>query len=197
MTQQLRAAGEDVALLALLDTYSGPRRLRVNPSQYLRHHWSRFSKLRFTEMVGYLADRLRGVVMAGVHPALLKAKQLLFKLGNNWIPRVESILTVAETHDLAVHSYRMRPCDCDAVLFTGELGTWDDRGMHEGWKEFVLGDLEIRPIKGAHDDILSEPHVRLLAAELSDCLKRSHDHALENASLAERSDVGQGAGKRH
>jgi thioesterase domain-containing protein len=46
--------------------------------------------------------------------------------------------------------------------------------MHEGWKEFILGDLEIRPIRGAHDDIVDEPHVRVLAAELSDCLERRY-----------------------
>ena len=174
MTQQLKAEGEQVALLALLDTYSGPRRRRVILSQYLRHHWSRLSKLRFAEMVDYLAYRLRARALVGVRRGLLKGKWLLFNLGNKRIPKVEGLLSVAETHAMATQAYRMRPCDCDAVLFTGELGTWDDRGMHEGWKEFILGDLEIRPIRGAHDDIVDEPHVRVLAAELSDCLERRY-----------------------
>jgi thioesterase domain-containing protein len=110
----------------------------------------------------------------GVRRGLLRGKWLLFNLGNKRIPKVEGLLSVAETHAMATQAYRMRPCDCDAVLFTGELGTWDDRGMHEGWKEFILGDLEIRPIRGAHDDIVDEPHVRVLAAELSDCLERRY-----------------------
>jgi hypothetical protein len=158
----------------LLDTYLGPRRLRVVLSQYLRHHWSRFSELRFAERVGYLAHRLRGAAMAGVRPALQKGKWLLFNLVSKRIPRAEGLLSVAEANALAVHSYRMRPCDCDAVLLKGELRTWDDRAMHEDWKKFILGDLEMRPIRGAHDDIMNEPHVRVLAAELSDCLTISY-----------------------
>jgi acyl-CoA synthetase (AMP-forming)/AMP-acid ligase II/thioesterase domain-containing protein/acyl carrier protein len=186
MTQQLKAEGERVALLALLDTYSGPRRLRVVLSQYLRHHWSRFSELRFAESVGYLAHRLRGAAMAGVRPALREGKWLLFNLVSKRISWAEGLLSVAETNALAVHSYRMRPCDCDAVLLKGELGTWDDRAMHEDWKKFILGDLEIRPIRGAHDDIMNEPHVRVLAAELLDCLTISYSRLGTSSAKVDR-----------
>jgi acyl-CoA synthetase (AMP-forming)/AMP-acid ligase II/thioesterase domain-containing protein len=171
MTRQLKAQGEEVALLALLDTYFGPRRRRVILSHYLHHHWSQFSRLGIGGMIEYVTHRLRGATLAGIRLGLFRGKLLLFKIVNKTIPKVGAMLSLRETNAMAARDYQMRPCECDAVLFTGELGKWDDRDMHEGWRKFVLGSLEFRPIKGAHDDILGEPHVRLLAKELLDCLE--------------------------
>ena len=35
----------------------------------------------------------------------------------------------------------------------------------------IKGGLEIRPIPGRHHEIMDEPHVRTLAAELAECLE--------------------------
>src|SRR5262245_8504619 len=52
MTRQLKAAGEHVELLVLLDTYSGiGRRIVLGP--WLRHRWKVLSQLPFSEMGGY------------------------------------------------------------------------------------------------------------------------------------------------
>jgi len=73
-----------------------------------------------------------------------------------------------------VRDYPIAPCDCDAVLFKGKLDAWDHPDMHDGWRALVRGDLEIRTISGGHWDIITEPNVRTLAAELADCLERRY-----------------------
>jgi thioesterase domain-containing protein len=47
-----------------------------------------------------------------------------------------------------------------------------------GWRRLAKGGLDIRMIHGAHDNILTEPRVRVLAAHLKECL------ALANQGIA-------------
>lgn len=72
---------------------------------------------------------------------------------------------------MAVWAYRMQPLECDAVLFKGELHAWDHPDMHDGWKALISGHLKIRTITGRHFEVMNEPYVRKLAAELVECLR--------------------------
>ncbi len=69
-------------------------------------------------------------------------------------------------------SYDARPYDGGAVLFRVEHYAWTHPDAWEGWHSLVRGGLEVRPIPGHHFQIVKEPHVQTLAAELADCLEK-------------------------
>jgi oxalate---CoA ligase len=174
MARQLRAAGENVALLALIDTYSGVgRRFMLVP--WLRFHLRNFAEVPFSEVRSYLAQRLRNVTRRVLER--IRRRVSATKRGSLPNPEGRHLPCFEETNEMAVRAYPIAPCDADVVLLKGELRAWDHPDLHDGWRGLVRGDLEIRKISGGHWDIIAEPHVRTLAAELADCLERSHAHA--------------------
>lgn len=52
-----------------------------------------------------------------------------------------------------------------------------------GWDKYVTGDIEVHEVDSGHLDILKEPHVRQLAAIMSDYIRRT-DHAAQTQSYA-------------
>jgi oxalate---CoA ligase len=179
MARQLRGAGENVALLVLIDTYSGVgRRLVLGP--WLRFHLRKFAEVPFSEMRSYLAQRLRSVtrrVLERIRRRLSATKGPPSARGSRRNPEGPHLQCLQETNEMAVRAYPIAPCASDVVLLKGELTAWDHPDAHDGWRALVRGRLEIRKISGSHWDIIAEPHVRTLAAELADCLERSHAHA--------------------
>jgi thioesterase domain-containing protein len=75
------------------------------------------------------------------------------------------------------------PYEGDAVLVQAELPASKHREVHEGWRNLVLGGLEIRPVPGRHSDFLEEPHVRTLATELADCLAERRERHSPSARM--------------
>jgi thioesterase domain-containing protein len=59
-----------------------------------------------------------------------------------------------------------------------------------GWGTLASAGVEIHHVPGHHRSMLSEPHVRVLAEQLSDCLERagSRQHSAVSRQLA---DVGE------
>ena len=43
-----------------------------------------------------------------------------------------------------------------------------------GWNEFAAGGVTVKIVPGAHEKILEEPHVQVLARELKACLSEAH-----------------------
>ena len=167
MTRQLREAGEGVALLALLDTYSGQGRQRVL-WPWLRYQWREFWSRRRV----YLAQRGRNVAAR----ALAIIRRVRARVLKRAPGAQESVVTgkrrwsVDELNGLAVLSHRMVPCDCDGVLLKAELDPWDHPDRHEGWRKLIRGNLTVRVVGGRHLEILREPHVRAVAAALTEFL---------------------------
>jgi acyl-CoA synthetase (AMP-forming)/AMP-acid ligase II/thioesterase domain-containing protein/acyl carrier protein len=187
MTRQLRAAGESVALLALIDTYSGVGR-RLILGSWLRFHWRNFAKVSFSEMGSYLAQRLRNVtwrVLESIRRRLSATREYPSARGGRGIPEDLRLRILEQINETAVRAYPIAPCDCDAVLLKGELRAWDHPDLHDGWRALVRGDLEIRTISGGHWDIIAEPHVRTLAAELADCLEQRSCPRLRTSGFAD------------
>lgn len=45
---------------------------------------------------------------------------------------------------------------------------------HKGWLRIAAGGIEVRNIPGNHLGMLQEPHVQVLAKELSPCLEKAN-----------------------
>ncbi len=176
MAQRLRAEGETVALLALLDTYYLDGKNFVGFRHWLSRHCARIARLRPLELPFYLASRVRA--LAEIMDAVMRARILpaawrFYERRNRTIPRFLWHLTAA--NDAVRRSDRPRQYDGDAVLFQAELPALRHPDIHEGWRNLIKGNLEIRPVPGQHVDFVSEPHVRTLATEMADCLRQAQE----------------------
>jgi thioesterase domain-containing protein len=149
MAQRLRAAGEEVALLALFDTNSGYGQRRVTTADWLAHHRQRLKALPFHRMPAYLCLRVRNL-----------AKMVYMGLRQR-------------CNDIIRRDYKPRTYDGNAILFKAERYAWTHADAHDGWRDLVKGRLEIRPIPGRHYEIVRQPHVQDLAAELAGALDRA------------------------
>jgi len=171
MAQQLRAAGETVALLALLDTYQHRGRHPASPLRWFDYGGEPLADRRLGSLAAYGARRVRALLLnmgtATVRGLFGAAWRTCERLGRP-IPKLLHRPIAANI--LAMHSYRIRPYDGDAVLFTAERYPWDRKDWDEGWRELIRGRLDVEPVPGVHHVILEEPHVQTLARRLSDRL---------------------------
>ena len=179
MAQRLRAAGEEVALLALLDTFSltGGDRLGLWGATLLRARMMK--RLPWRALPGYLAARGRNVFRVVAMRLPQPVFALLKEAASQPSRKVPTSLRLSpyEAHGMASRAFVPTPYDGDIVLFSA---VGNRRGLQEGWTRLVKGKLEIRDLPGGHYDILGEPQVRVLARELGAVLaERQARYALQ------------------
>jgi acyl transferase domain-containing protein/thioesterase domain-containing protein/NAD(P)-dependent dehydrogenase (short-subunit alcohol dehydrogenase family)/acyl carrier protein len=161
LAQRLRAAGEEVPLLVLLDTFhpaTTPRkitmsermgRLLAEGPRYL----SRQGKLKVSRHLGELSTELK----------------MLFYTSNDMPLPLE-----LRNHRLfnafrdAASKYRPRPYDGAVLLFRARMidEIYSHMGPALGWRE-LIPNLEIIEVPGGHDSLVLEPNVQVLTAQLA------------------------------
>jgi thioesterase domain-containing protein len=179
MAQQLQAAGDTIALLALLDAGSPTlrrrtrlelrkaqlRRILHDPAPNLQQIWERNR------------ERLKGTFggSAELEP----------------YHHVQNATVYAVTH------YEAAPYAGDVVLYrtykdelVGDIvWTVDD---YNGWRELVLGQIEILPIPGSHLSMVQNPDY---AKTLAIAIRKTYETVLKRAASARGN--GQGATTAH
>jgi thioesterase domain-containing protein len=185
---QLQAGGEEVALLALFDTYAPyiPNKQRplwhpLRGIRFLRNvpFWLR-DLLQREDGVSRLLARLRLTVRAAWlrltrdTDSLQAEAALLHAFGAaDGITEERRQLILA--HLRALESYHPQ-------AYPGQVTLFRVRGMRLfrtydtdlGWGQLAAGGVEIQMIRGAHYNILEKPGVDILAAKLRACLARAH-----------------------
>ena len=101
---------------------------------------------------------------------LFSAALRYYQSGGRPIPRF--LYRPVEANDMIRRSYDARPYDGGAVLFRVEHYAWSHLDTRNGWHSLVRGRLEVRQIPGDHYQLIREPHVQTLAAELADCIEK-------------------------
>jgi thioesterase domain-containing protein/aryl carrier-like protein len=171
IARQLQDAGEEVALLAMLDTY-GP--LPGSQSAEIAPDDAELMRL-FVRDLGLDAsgidlpagqpgtDDLEAITWRGIRLGVLPP-------ATN--PRdVADMFEIFKTNYHAMLIYRPRPYFGDVVLLRA-TETADPRVPPDrGWQAWVGGTLTIHPLEGNHFTILQEPQVRGLASTLADYLQ--------------------------
>jgi amino acid adenylation domain-containing protein len=186
--QQLRVQGEEVALLALFDTWD-PKAYTIYPLyKRMLTHLQKFSRSPFK----YLFFRLTNT------NKFLKLKQKFLQLGKfnsnlppenqqekneqqlNKVPEI--YLKAQENYIPQIYSGKVTVFkamqECDDMLAFGEF---KDRF---GWGNLVTGELDIINIPGDHFGILKEPYVETLARELKRCLVVSQKPDCDSGFIA-------------
>jgi amino acid adenylation domain-containing protein len=195
MASQLQAMGEEVGLLALLDTYpSGYANLLLQGAtvrtrlarvvKRIKCHGSNLRGLSAHEKVHYIAGKL---VFA---PAKLKAGvwQRIYRAYESFgqsLPRV--LQNVREFNSMATRAYRPQVFRGKVTLFwaSGDLRATFD--LVEGWRILAGGGIDVHEISGDHLNIIKEPYVGELATKLSKCLERARAHLIPKSEELPRS----------
>jgi thioesterase domain-containing protein/acyl carrier protein len=169
MAQQLRAAGEEIGLLALLDS-SAPNLPNLRPSftQSLGIHINNLFQLTFKEQSSYILDRVAYRFNSKDEEDFL-AKSL-YKLED----LTPQLLNVLNCNIQAGEDYIAKKYSGKIVLFRCQVQDLEHYLHPEfGWPDLVDGEVEIHPIPGPHFRMLKEPRIRYLAAELKLCLQKT------------------------
>jgi aspartate racemase len=137
MAQQLAAAGDEVPLLALIDTYSPALHAAAIESD------KRFYTPLKNAIYRWIVRRaLRN---GGTVPARFRNFHII------------------DTYDSAVLGYQPRPWAGKMIVLKAE-GSWGPKEM--GWSALAKGGLEVKVLPGDHYSIIKEPHVKELAYAL-------------------------------
>jgi len=145
--QQLAAAGQKVALLALLDTYAPKARTVhswIDELAALRH---RKLNLRQLQELAYFSV---------LHPLKLD--------------RLRQLRTVGEAHRWAHWSYRPRPYAHPIEFFIVKDSADRAGAENLGWIRWTNDSVRIHRLPGSHGDLVKPPVVEELAARLQACI---------------------------
>ncbi|HMC27505.1 MAG TPA: amino acid adenylation domain-containing protein, partial [Verrucomicrobiae bacterium] len=185
MAQQLKADGEEVAFLGLINC--GPPN-----SGYGKIRWTPSFAIKFLKNLGYWAKHAfqwtpaqrREFVHWKLRSFKKRAERLLGR--NPRQPNVDVDMLVDlspypedqrrlwEAHINALIQYYPKPYPGAVTLFRSPghqlLCSFDEQ---YGWGELARGGVAVKIISGAHEQILEEPHVQRVAREMTYCLDQS------------------------
>ena len=166
MARQLQAKGEEVALLALLDTFPG----KYEPATSLL---LKLGKMPARDQFDYI-QRKTG------------------QYARNWKRRIDRMFLPQALKNVrrGIHQagtqYSPKPYSGDITLFrASEKSLRGVNDTYAGWRDLATGKLEVVEIPGGHVSMLGEPQVAELAEQLKACLDSAQSAQLE-AQLCER-----------
>jgi thioesterase domain-containing protein/acyl carrier protein len=181
MARQLKGQGQEIGLLALLDSYPvGHTKLTVqhdSSKRELRHylrkvgaHIANMRTLPLTEKFGYLIDKSQYLpirIKSRIWRTIYRSYQ---SLGQE-VPR--ALRDVEEFNWLAAREYTPHFYDGQITLFWASKDLRAKFDLLEGWQSLALGGMEVHEVPGTHLDMIKEPHVDELAKKVDQCLLRA------------------------
>ena len=162
VARQLRAAGEDVPLLALGHSMNPVAFQKITSTQMrmskARYHLGVWSNLPIGKRLDYAFDRARGL-MEDVGVAEIAEREGRYRV-------------FAAQMEQAAYSYFPGDYDGVVALFqpAERLAVLDSR---PGWAEVVRGSLESFDIPGTHGTMAEPPNVATFAERLNEALDRA------------------------
>jgi thioesterase domain-containing protein/acyl carrier protein len=186
MAHQLRAQGEEVALLAMVQNPHPdyPRfRPGVTPLHILIYRAleridleiSNFQEVKREAKWLHLLGRVKRLItlVQGGTETMIEA--LLARV-HLQIPHSRTYILYAleKSHRMAYEDYQLRPYQGPVTLFRANkqpLGIYRDPTL--GWDRLIEGQLECYEVPGHRIGMLSEPRVRILAEQLRACIDKA------------------------
>ena len=191
MAHNLQAEGEEVALLALIDSHMpgfiGKRRRNPSISERYRvnFHIDNMKYLGLKQKLTYIIERLINIRRRVSHNIWVKTREGAFKfyqfIGQ---PLPRAFRDVHSANSRALKMYSPKPYSGHVVLFRASEGFPGCQcGPDLGWSTVTNEGLEIREVPGSHTGIYRDPNVQVLAQELkaslSDAQARHKEYSHE------------------
>lgn len=164
MAKQLQAAGEAIALLALLDSLAPNTNVQKPLAQKLKLHWQLWSQQGLAYVVGKVQTQVQLLItkLQARHQRASAAKSGLQTLDDSAQADIRG-----EMRQRASDSYFPSPYAGEVALFRAmEQDPFETYDRDMGWTPFAAGGLQIFDVPGDHLGILTNPNVRVLAAAL-------------------------------
>lgn len=180
MACQLRAVGEKVGLLALLDSYpvgydkafGDTWRKRYSRSSKRAHaHLSNINSLSLREKLPYVANKSKYGAVRFKSRAWRAVYRAFKGIGRDLPAHLRDI---EQFNWLAASKFAPQAYDDRVTLFWASQDLRAKFDMIDGWQTLAR-HLDIIEVPGTHLDIIKEPYVAELAAKLRRCLTRSQD----------------------
>ncbi len=173
IAHQLQAQGQEVALLALLQTYGPNPLLRLYYQTIGRtiDHWRRLQQLNRAEQLAYVLERVRRIMDRTLSPPISS-------LGGNDNPRsTQSYLSndadaqfglgFKQAEQFYHYNYRPQVYSGRVALFFGDADGYSPSIFPQGgWEKFFTGRLDIQVIPGEPMSMLTGPNAPLVAEKL-------------------------------
>ena len=180
MAQQLKAAGEEVGLLGMLDSKSpdymrmllemrsAPRKSDLGEPPPLRE----LTQISRTEKVWELVERIRArlIRLACQIATMVNIKTIPAFMKDPW-----SINFVANS------KYEPQVYDGRMTLFRAVRQRMPHAPADLGWGRFFTGGVDVRELPGTHETLWSEQHIEAFAHSLADSLQGSRVNELVNS----------------
>jgi amino acid adenylation domain-containing protein len=187
MAQLLHQQGEQVPLVAMLDTYNFSRALKVSFASFvfqkLRFHLANIVQLRPQDTFQYVKEKVR--LLLGGELANLKTSMP----GGRQEEGVSRATGGVEASVQAINDYAAE--DYVPKSYAGEIALFKPRFNYKfypdpnmGWGELALGGLDVVEVAVNPHSMLLEPYVRVLATEL----KKRIDGASSAAGILHAAD---------
>ncbi len=166
MAQQLRALGEEVALLVLCESFAAAYRGPLIGT--------RLSRIR--KRLAYHLGQTRRI---GPRGELLHLARSVRRRVREWFwSTTERYRDPRAASYRAQQSYVPRRYAGGAVLFQcSERGQWRRGLPQDGWGELLEQGLEVHRIPGSHTGMYREPNVEVLVGKLAACLREAQQRA--------------------
>lgn len=199
MAQQLTSAGQEVAWLALLDSWTPAdlrrwwygdhepvgARMRRHVREFIAHGPRRYVNTRRENRRAWRDYLRRAEAERARHAAVAEEVQAHLASGTPMPPEALAV-HLEQVYGEAYRAYDARPYARKVTLLRAlERGHHRDTDPTLGWELVPLGGLEVIQVPGPHGLMVREPYVSVLALQL----RRSIDRELARASGGVRMSV--------
>ncbi|HVV47386.1 MAG TPA: amino acid adenylation domain-containing protein [Bryobacteraceae bacterium] len=165
MARQLRAAGEEIGLLLMIDAPMPGQFLYLHRRNYLVEYFDRyfgeFLLSPFEAVKRWLRESMRRLGSAREKSSSSRATKQIAKISMD-----------------AAKQYHPQPYPGKITLFAcsdAPMRAYEDRRM--AWHEVAQGGLEVHIVPGDHTTMEQEPHVQVLANHFQKCFDRADREA--------------------
>jgi amino acid adenylation domain-containing protein len=187
IAQQLRAAGERVGLLGMLDARQHDFMTGIfrNDSVRVRfdRRFTRFAgnidRLSLKEKLGYLGEKFRTRTLRSIYT-------VASALGIRSVPAF--MKSTEDISYVAAQNYHQQSYPGNITIFRATEQPDSRLPQDLGWGPMVQGNIKVYDLPGDHDLIFREPNIQTLAKQLHACLERTdaaEAHSEYSASLVQ------------
>lgn len=168
MAQQLQTLGEEVGLLALIDSYAPTILQKQIDETFLTNSLVTDIGGIFGKELSISANELQQLLPEEqLNRILQEAKRLNILPPEISIEQMSRLFEVFKGNLKAMYEYLPSPYSGRTVLFCA-----NDEVSQRGWSSLVTEAMEIYTIPGDHYGMMREPHVAVLAEQLEACFAK-------------------------
>jgi amino acid adenylation domain len=173
IARQLRAAGSEVGLVALIDTVATERETTVSQSlkAYGKRMWFHLGNLLLQPgRLSYIRKKSK-TLKRRIRSQLWRIAFHSYQVRSHRLPG--TLQDVKESCYLAIRRYVPTPYSGRVTLFRAKKrSVADSPEVDLGWGSLAGGGVEIYEVPGDHESMLGKPHVAILAGKIQTCLDR-------------------------